>query len=158
MKDLGRADLLLGIKILPKKCGFSLSQEHSIANIAETFNLIYLALAKTPPKPGLKLTKASEAEVRAFRNLGLNYRSIIGALNYISTKTRPDIAFAISHLSKFPEPPSLNHWVASLQALFYLYHTRKITLKYYNKGKSNIITYSDLDLGNLLINRRSIGG
>ncbi|MBW0472835.1 hypothetical protein O181_012550 [Austropuccinia psidii MF-1] len=117
-----------------------------------------LAPANTPLKPGLQLTKASEDEVMPFKNLGLNYRSIIGALNYIRKKTRPFITFSISDLSQFLENPSLNHLIASLQVLCYLYKTRIATLSYYNKGKRNIITYTDTEWGNLLMNRRSSGG
>ncbi|MBW0473178.1 hypothetical protein O181_012893 [Austropuccinia psidii MF-1] len=158
MKDLGKANLLLGIKILHNKAGFSLSQEQYIKNIAKNFNNTKLAPVNTPLKPVLQLMKASESEIEAFQKLGLNYRSIIGALNYISTNTRPHITFAISHLSQFLEQPSLKHWVASLQVLCYLYHTKEKTLNYHNKGKCNIISYADADWGNLLINRRSVGG
>ncbi|MBW0500543.1 hypothetical protein O181_040258 [Austropuccinia psidii MF-1] len=158
MKDLGKANLLLGRKILHNKAGFSLFQEHYIKNIAKNFNITKLAPINTPLKPGLQLTKASEWEIEAFQKLGLNYRSIIGALNYISMNTRPDITFAISHLSQFLEQPSLRHWVASLQVLHYLYHTKEKTLNYHNKGKCNIISYADADWGNLLINQRSVGG
>ncbi|MBW0574501.1 hypothetical protein O181_114216 [Austropuccinia psidii MF-1] len=83
---------------------------------------------------------------------------MIGSLNYIGTNTRPDITFAITHLSQFLEQPSLNHWLASLQVLFYLYHTRGKTLNYHNNGKCNITSYADADWGNSLINRRYIGG
>ncbi|MBW0504310.1 hypothetical protein O181_044025 [Austropuccinia psidii MF-1] len=104
----------------------------------------------------VSLIKASESEIEAFQKLGLNYRSIIRALNYISTNTRPDITFAISHISQFLEQPSLKHWLASLQVLHYLYHTKEKTLNYHNKGKWNIITYADADWGNSLLNRRSV--
>ncbi|MBW0491102.1 hypothetical protein O181_030817 [Austropuccinia psidii MF-1] len=132
--------------------------EHYIKNIAENYNITELAPTKTPLKPGLQLTKASEVEIDAFQKMGLNYRSIIGALNYISTNTRPDITFAISHLSQFLEQPSIKHWEASLQVLRYLYHTKEKTLNYHNKGKCNIISYADADWGNSLIDRRSVGG
>ncbi|MBW0483824.1 hypothetical protein O181_023539 [Austropuccinia psidii MF-1] len=157
MKDLGKANLLLRIKILHNEAGFSLLQEHYIKNIAENFGITQLAPTNTPLKHGLQLMKASEDEIELFQKLGLNYRSIIGALNYIITNTRPDITFAISHLSHFLEQPSLKHWLASLQVLCYLYHTKGKTLNYY-KGKYNIISYADADWGNSLINRRSVGG
>ncbi|MBW0480414.1 hypothetical protein O181_020129 [Austropuccinia psidii MF-1] len=158
MKDLGKANLLLGIKILHNEAGFSLSQEHYIKNISENFNITKLAPVNTPLKPGLQLTKASRSEIEAFQKLGLNYRSIIGALNYISRNTRPDITFAISHLSQFLEQPGLENWMASLQVLCYLYHTKERTLNYHNRGKHNIICYADADWGNSLIDQRSVGG
>ncbi|MBW0570985.1 hypothetical protein O181_110700 [Austropuccinia psidii MF-1] len=142
MKDLGKEDLLLRRKIFHNKARFSLSQEQYIQKIPEPFNVINLALAKTPLKPGLALKKASKDEVRAFSKLVMNLRSIIGALNYISTNTREDITFSINHLSQFTENPNLNHLVGSLKVLCYLYNTRKTTLNYYSKGKSDIMTYA----------------
>ncbi|MBW0473124.1 hypothetical protein O181_012839 [Austropuccinia psidii MF-1] len=158
MKDLGKANLLLGIKILHNEAGFSLLQEHYIKNIAKHYNITSLTPVNTPLKPGLQLTKATKGEIETFQKLGLNYRSIIGALNYINTNTRPEISFAISHLSQFLERPSLKHWEASLQVLRYLYHTKEKTLSYHNKGKCNIISYADADWGNSLIDQRSMGG
>ncbi|MBW0510264.1 hypothetical protein O181_049979 [Austropuccinia psidii MF-1] len=112
----------------------------------------------TPLKPRLQLSRVTEEELASFNNCGLNYRSIIGALNYISTNTRLDISFAISHRSKFLEHPSFNHWKASLKVLHYLLHTKSLTLNYHNKGKSNIITYTVADWGNSIIDRRLVSG
>ncbi|MBW0504745.1 hypothetical protein O181_044460 [Austropuccinia psidii MF-1] len=72
MKDLGKEDLPIRIKILHNKARFSLSQDNYIENIAENFNVINLAPTNTPLKPGLQLMKASEDEVRAFEKLELN--------------------------------------------------------------------------------------
>ncbi|MBW0473126.1 hypothetical protein O181_012841 [Austropuccinia psidii MF-1] len=67
MKDLGKANLLLGIKILHNEAGFSLSQEHYIKNIAENYNITSLTPVNTPLKPGLQLTKATKGEIETFQ-------------------------------------------------------------------------------------------
>ena len=44
-----------------------------------------------------------------------NYQSIIGSLLYLMIGTRPDIAYAVTHLSQFCTNPSLEHYKAALQ-------------------------------------------
>ncbi|MBW0585055.1 hypothetical protein O181_124770, partial [Austropuccinia psidii MF-1] len=94
MKDLGKAELLLGIKVNHFPKGFSLSQEHYIDKLAEEYEIKSLPPSNTPLKPNIQLSNATKDEVRAFKELRINYRSAIGALNYISLNTRPDITFA----------------------------------------------------------------
>ena len=40
----------------------------------------------------------------------LNYRSVIGALLYISCCTRPDISYAVNKLAKFSNNPGVSHF------------------------------------------------
>ncbi|MBW0472263.1 hypothetical protein O181_011978 [Austropuccinia psidii MF-1] len=158
MKDLGEAGLLLGVKIAHKNNGFTLSQEHYINNLAREYELEKYAPVNTPLKPNLQLNVATREEEAAFADLNINYRSAIGALNYISTNTRPDITFAVSHLSRFLEKPGITHWTACLQVLRYLYHTKELSLHYSKGGKEGIVAYADADWGNSVIDRRSTSG
>ena len=48
------------------------------------------------------------------------YRSLIGCLMYITTCTRPDIAFVVTQLSRFLENPGTQHWKAAIRVLRYL--------------------------------------
>ncbi|MBW0475846.1 hypothetical protein O181_015561 [Austropuccinia psidii MF-1] len=130
MKDLGEAGLLL--------------ERYSPVN--------------TPLKPNLKLNIATREEETAFADLNINYQSAIGALNYISTNTRPNITFAVSHLSHFLAKPEIMHWTACVQVLRYLYHTKKLLLHYSKGGKEGIVAYADADWGNSVINRISSSG
>ncbi|MBW0570239.1 hypothetical protein O181_109954 [Austropuccinia psidii MF-1] len=157
-KDLGKAELLLGVKVnhLPK--GFSLSQEHYIDKLAEEYEIKSFTPSNTPLKPNIQLSNATEDELRAFKELKINYRSAIGALNYISLNTRPDITFSVSHLSQFLENPGITHWTVCLQVLRYLYHTKALTLHYTNSGSEGLIGYADADWGNSVMDRRSISG
>ena len=64
---------------------------------------------KTPVNPGLKLTKANEESTLVNQEL---YQSAVGKLLYLSTRTRPDIAYAVSTAAKFTAKPSEEHWKA----------------------------------------------
>ncbi|MBW0557170.1 hypothetical protein O181_096885 [Austropuccinia psidii MF-1] len=158
MKDLGKAELLLGLKVNHLAGRFSLSQEHYIDKLAEEYEIKNLAPSNTPLKPNIQLSNATEDEVRVFKELEINYQSAIRALNYISLNSRPEITFAVSHLSQFLENPGITHWSACLQVLRYLYHTKTLELHYANTGGGGVIGYADADWGNSVMDRRSTSG
>ncbi|KAA0049877.1 retrotransposon protein, putative, Ty1-copia sub-class [Cucumis melo var. makuwa] len=62
--------------------------------------------------------------------LQLEYSCIIGSLMYIMSCTRPDIAYAISKLSRYISNPGQDHWKAILRILGYLKHTKNYGLHY----------------------------
>ncbi|MBW0515834.1 hypothetical protein O181_055549 [Austropuccinia psidii MF-1] len=158
MKDLGQANLLLGIKIHHLDDGFDLDQELYIKKLADKYKIKDLIASNTPLKPHLQLLNSSNKEHEDFNNLNINYQSAVGSLNYISSNTQPDITFAISHLSQFLEKPGLQHWNACLPVFRYLYHSKDICLTLNNHGFNQIKTYADADWGNNPIDRRSISG
>jgi len=63
--------------------------------------------AATPMEERIKLSKQSTA-AKVDATL---YRSIVGGLRWL-THTRPDIAFAVGHVSRFMEDPREDHWGA----------------------------------------------
>ena len=102
----------------------------------------------------LKLTKDEGGEIVN----PTEYRSIVGGLKYL-THTRSDISFAVGVVSRFMEKPTMKHLQVVKSILRYI----KDTLDYglvYTKGERNItITgYSDSDMGNDEVDRRSTSG
>ena len=58
------------------------------------------------------------------------YQSIVGAVNYCATHTRPDIAFAVGMLSRAMAYPTPELMEAAEKVLRYLYRTRHLGLRY----------------------------
>ena len=54
-----------------------------------------------------------------------NYRSIVGMLLYLTTNTRPDIAFAVSQVARFSHQPKQSHANAVKRIIRYLKGTAK---------------------------------
>jgi transposase InsO family protein len=52
-----------------------------------------------------------------------NYRSIIGMLLYLTTNTRPDLAFAVSQAARFSHDPKQSHATAIKTIIRYLHRT-----------------------------------
>ena len=60
----------------------------------------------------------------------LEYSQIIRSLMYLMNCTRPDIAYAVSKLSRYTSNPSDQHWTARLRVLGYVSHTKEYAFRY----------------------------
>ena len=72
----------------------------------------------------------------------LEYARVLGSLMYIMNCTQPDIACAISKLSRYTSNPNQTHWMAMKRVLGYLKWTQHYAL-HYNKYPAVIEGYSD---------------
>ncbi|KAL0715150.1 hypothetical protein Bca4012_064472 [Brassica carinata] len=71
------------------------------------------------------------------------YLSVIGALMYLTTHTRPDICFDVSLLSRFSSCPTMRHWNGIKHILRYLQGTKDVGLFYANQNKEDLIGFAD---------------
>ena len=60
MKDMGEANVILGIKILRDKDDITLTQSHYIEKVLKKFNHLNCNPASTPFDPSIKLIKMRE--------------------------------------------------------------------------------------------------
>ena len=90
--------------------------------------------------------------------MGIPYLAAIGSLMYASMGTRPDITFAVQHLSQFSSNPGMAHWTAAQRVIRYLNTTKvaKLTLG----GRQPIILrgWTDADWAANTDDRKSISG
>ncbi|CAL8093896.1 unnamed protein product [Prunus armeniaca] len=103
MKDLGDANVILGIKITRSEKGFSLDQSHYIEKILKKYNYFDYKPTCTPYDPSVKLFNIGYSVRQT------EYASIIGSLRYAADCTRPDIAYAVGVLCRFTSRSSLEH-------------------------------------------------
>ena len=80
------------------------SQSRYIGKVLEKFKHLKIKEANTPFDSSMKLTINSGRAVAQ-----LDYASAIGSLMYVMHCTRPDIAFAVSKLSRYTSNPSIDH-------------------------------------------------
>ena len=88
------------------------------------------------------------------------YINVVGALNYLSTCTRPDIAFAVGALGSFNANPGQRHWQAAKRVLRYLKGSVNLCLRLgpgYSK-ESILHGYTDADYAGDDDKRRSTSG
>ncbi|GKE66836.1 zinc finger, CCHC-type containing protein [Tanacetum coccineum] len=125
MKDMGEADVILGIRIKHKSNGISISQSYYIEKLQKKFNYFDCTPVSTPMDTSEKLMPNNGQVVSQ-----LEYSSVIGCLMYAMTCTRPDIAFAVGKLSRYTSNPGTQHWKAIQRVLKYLKKTMDYKLTY----------------------------
>ena len=87
-----------------------------------------------------------------------NYESAVGSLLYLSTRTRPDITFAVSNVAKFCTKPTKEHWTAVKRILRYLKGSLNFGLVYTKCLSKECIGYSDADWGGDYDDHKSTSG
>ncbi|GJS21580.1 retrovirus-related pol polyprotein from transposon TNT 1-94, partial [Tanacetum coccineum] len=81
----------------------------------------------------------------------------VGSLMYAMVCTRPDLAHAVSVVSRFMANPGKAHWKAVKWILRYLKGVSNICLVYDGEGHGDgLVGYADSDYGGDLVKRRSL--
>ena len=164
MKDLGPAKKILGMEIhRDRKAGkLFLSQKSYIEKILDRFNLGNCKPVSTSFASHFKLS-SSQCPINEDDKDYMSrvpYASAVGNLMYAMICTRPDLAYAVSMVSRFMHNPGKEHWNVVKWILRYLKGTPNFGLMFdKNKVKTNnVIGFVDSDYAGDLDKRRSISG
>ncbi|PLW11121.1 hypothetical protein PCASD_23835 [Puccinia coronata f. sp. avenae] len=158
IKYMGDASFLLGMKLDRLTTGIALHQCQYIQRKLVEFNIADLPTSSCPLDPKVCLRQASPIEQHQFQALKVNYRSLIGSLNYLSILTRPDISFSVSKLLQHLENPGLPHYTAALQVFWFLKGTMYHSLHFQRQETYNLRSFIDADWANCPDTRRSHAG
>nr|GEV31172.1 zinc finger, CCHC-type [Tanacetum cinerariifolium] len=105
--------------------GIVITQSHYIKKILKKFNREDCSPVSTPMDRVEKLKPDTGKPVDQ-----LEYSRAIGCLMYAMISTRPDIAYAVSRLSRFTSNPNRQHWKAITRVFKYLRGTKDYGLSY----------------------------
>ncbi|UYV83805.1 hypothetical protein LAZ67_X000187, partial [Cordylochernes scorpioides] len=129
---------IFGIEIIKEDVRLILKQENYINKILQKYNMQDCKHISTPLDPNTNLDNFnSYKEVNKTQ-----YQELIGSLLYLSTKSRPDIAFAVTLLSRYNQNPREMHMGAAKRILRYLKGTKQYGL-IYTKGDVELKAYTD---------------
>ncbi|KAL0440003.1 UNVERIFIED_CONTAM: Retrovirus-related Pol polyprotein from transposon TNT 1-94 [Sesamum latifolium] len=126
MKDMGEADVILGIKLIRSTDGIAISQSHYVEKIIEKFGYQNSRIAKMPYDSSVALFK-NESGISVTQ---LRYSQIIASLQYLANGTRLDISFSISKLARYTSCPDRTHLGALDRVLRYLKGTVSLAIHY----------------------------
>ena len=164
LRDLGPTSWLLGIQITRDRLNrtLSLSQRQYIVDMLETYGFTDCSPVQTPMLPGTHLSSEdcpSTAQDRSKMD-EFPYINAVGALMYLATSTRPDIAYTVSKLARFNSNPGWPHWLAVKHLFRYLKGSMDLKLTYSPDSSTSELfsTYSDADYGMDPDSGRSTGG
>ena len=147
MKDLGKTKFCLGLQIEHFLTGILVHQSTYTKKILKLFYMNEahpltspmvirsLDVKKDPFRPCEKGEELLGPEVP--------YLSAIGALMYLATCTRPDIAFPVNLLSRYSSAPTRRHWNGIKHILRYLKETYDMGLFYSKESKQQLLGYAD---------------
>uniref|UniRef100_A0A1X7STY0 Reverse transcriptase Ty1/copia-type domain-containing protein n=1 Tax=Amphimedon queenslandica TaxID=400682 RepID=A0A1X7STY0_AMPQE len=157
VKDMGELSYFLGIKVVqdPTANTIWIGQPNYIESLISDFDMTNAKSCNTPINVGEKLSKATEESIRADPE---KYQSAVGRQLYLSTTTRPDIAFAVSSVAKYTSDPTVQHWKAVKHIIRYLTGTVGYGLMFRKKKTAEVEGYSDADWAGDIDDRKSILG
>lgn len=152
--------LYLGIKINfdTKKKVCSLSQAHYIENVLDRFGMTNCNPVKTPLPVKTFLRSGDEQQLEAAKDKP--YQQLVGCLQWISSSTRPDIAHAVSQLSRFNAAWTDDHWQLAKHVLRFLKGTKDTKITYSHDVSPQHVpeVYSDADFSQCPEISRSVTG
>ena len=101
--DMGTLHHFLGIKITYADSGNIWTGQPTYAReVLKKFGMDDSKPVATPVESGSKLVKATDDDDLVNTEL---YQSAVGSLLYLSTKTRPDITYAVGNVARFSSKP-----------------------------------------------------
>ncbi|GJX64779.1 retrovirus-related pol polyprotein from transposon TNT 1-94 [Tanacetum coccineum] len=134
MKELGEAKKILGMEIVRDRSHkiLRVSQSGYVSKILNNFRMDNGKSVKMPLgghfKLSLKDFPVRDCDVE--RMSKVPYANAVGILMYLMVCTRPDIAYAVSVVSRYLANPGKNHWEAVKWILKYLRGTTNMGLVY----------------------------
>jgi hypothetical protein len=161
VKDLGETEYFLGVKIERESSTVKLTQTSYVKSVLDRFGMLECKPAQTPTSDPVSLMikqPRSEAEVSQMKDVP--FREAIGSVLCLAVRTRPDIAVAVSILSKDVLEPRPAHWKGVKRIHRYLKGTMTQGLQYEAvPGEQNSLSiHCDADWGTDPEDRRSRTG
>jgi transposase InsO family protein len=185
MKDLGMLEWYLGIKFTASndRRTMSLTQTQYVDDLVKKFRLEEAAELNVPMSAYAAYLSSQHSPQTAQERQRMTmvpYRELVGSLQYLAVATRPDIAAAVSVLSRFLSNPGESHWRAAKDVLRYVKGTRTMGLQYDSSNgletfaqirydgptkaaalrykTRDLTAFSDSDFATCTDDRRSVGG
>uniref|UniRef100_A0A2N9HJ76 Integrase catalytic domain-containing protein n=1 Tax=Fagus sylvatica TaxID=28930 RepID=A0A2N9HJ76_FAGSY len=163
MKDLGAAKKILGMEIHRDRGARKLwlSQKNYIRKVLEKFSMLDAKPVSTPLANHFRLSGSqcpkNEEEIENMSKVP--YASAVGCLMYAMVCTRPDLAHAVSTVSRYMANPGREHWNAVKWIFRYLKGTAEHGILFSRQsGTNSVVGYVDADYAGEVDDRRSTTG
>ena len=154
-QDLRDVKEFLCMCIMCTRSGITIYQCNYLEKVLTRFQLTDAKAALTPLpthwEPKANTGKSMAAKITC-------YQSIIGSLLYLMIGTRPDIAFAVTHLLQFSTNPTKDHYKAAQHVCHCLVGTHDYKLVYNREEDKGLVAYTDSDWAADKIRQCSIMG
>ena len=143
-RDLGEPKEFLHMRITRKGHAIHLDQCAYLQKVVERCGMLNTKAASTPLPAGYYALANKDPVNPELRS---QFQMVIGSLPYLMLGTRPDIAFAVTHLSRHSANPSQDHLNKALYICRYLIGTSSYSLIYNGGSGSGLMACTDSDWG-----------
>lgn len=134
------------------------SQQAYAKRILDKYNLQDCNALTLPMTANSKYVKTGVAQSLPSKTFDGPYREALGSIMYLMIGSRPDIACAVSILSRFCSEPKVAHWEAMKNLLRYIKGTTGLGLMFRGSDEQDLVGYADADYGSCIDTRKSISG
>jgi hypothetical protein len=152
VKDLGYLHYFLGIEVAYGAQGIYLSQRKYVIDLLTDTGMLNCKPVATPIEHNHRILADSGDPVDKHQ-----YQRLVGRLIYLS-HTRPDIAYAVSIVSRYMHDPRSSHLDAVHRILRYLKSCPGKGILFSNHGHLKVERYTDADRAGCLDDRKSTSG
>ena len=132
------------MRITRKGHAIHLDQCTYLQKVIERCSMLNAKSASTPLLAGYYAARNTEP---VDAELCSHFQMVIGSLLYLMLGTRPDIAFAVTHLSRHSANPSQDHLSKVLYICCYLIRMSKYSLVYNGGSGAGLTACTDSDWG-----------
>ncbi|XP_071727117.1 uncharacterized mitochondrial protein AtMg00810-like [Rutidosis leptorrhynchoides] len=158
VKELGLLKYFLGIELLDKNGGLSMTQRKYTLEVIDEFGLLDSKPATTPIESGVVFSSIDNHSDTDYPLSNISdYQNLIGKLIYI-TLTRPDITYAVHCLSQHMHAPLNSHLNAAFRVLRYLKCSPGKGIFITTSDNFVLSAYVDSDYAKCISTRRSVTG
>ena len=124
----------------------------------QRFRLSNCKSQDVPADPNSRLSKEMCPKDNTLDHLAVPYREAVGGLMYLMVLSRPDIAFAVSQVSRFNNKPGRAHWKAVKRIYAYLASTKRFGIHFDGGSSEGLKGYADADYAGNPDNTKSRSG
>jgi hypothetical protein len=154
MTDEGRCSYFLGMNVQQGEHSIQINQSGYAQQIINRYGLRDLPRVSTPIDHNVKLS--AEKNTTADPKFRTEYQSMVGALNWLSIISRPDISHAVTLAARYNSNPNRSHLNHVLRIFGYLQGTLNMGLSYCTQQP--LTGYVDSDWGGCADTGRSTTG
>lgn len=132
--------LFIGMEIDRKEDGLKLTQTNYGLNVLKRYQMENSKPTATP------MQKSNNNVINELKNTNYPYREAVGSILYLSSKTRPDLAYGVGYVSRYVENPTEEKIINIKRILRYLNGTVNQGIKYKTDADEDLIeAYTDSD-------------
>ncbi|XP_071700028.1 uncharacterized mitochondrial protein AtMg00810-like [Rutidosis leptorrhynchoides] len=153
MKDLGYLKHFLGMELERSEDSVILHQTKYSTDLLKKFGMLDCKPIATPLEPNFKVCAHEGKDLKD----ATMYRQLVGSLIYL-TLTRPDIAFAVSVMSRYMQSPKKSHLDIVRRILRYVKGTLGLGVTFKKGEECKLVGYCDADYAGDHETRRSTTG